>query len=44
MPNASRELIVQLEQHVLDNWVCDYNCQPNATSAGPSTENKRSVY
>lgn len=33
VPNASRELVLQLEQHVLDSWVCDYNCQPNATSA-----------
>jgi len=36
VPKASRELTLLLEQHVLDNWVCDYNCQPNATSAGRS--------
>lgn len=34
VPKASRELILLLEQHVLDNWVCDYNCQPNASSTG----------
>jgi group I intron endonuclease len=45
VPNASRELVLQLEQHVLDNWVCDYNCQPNATSASRllTTEHKAKI-
>jgi len=45
VPDASRELTLLLEQHVLDNWVCDYNCQPNATSAGRclTTEHKTKI-
>lgn len=41
VPDATRELILQLEQFVLDNWVCDYNCQPNATSAGRFISHRR---